>query len=127
MFQIDVLSRTPVYEQIVTQMERFVLTGVLAPGSQLPSVRNLSVELAINPNTIQRAYTELDRKGIICSVPGKGCFVSESAVRVLSEMKREKLVDLKELVWEMKLAGVTKEELQILLQQVYESEEVTGE
>lgn len=126
MFQIDVLSRTPVYEQIVSQMERFVLTGVLAPGSQLPSVRNLSVELAINPNTIQRAYTELDRKGVICSVPGKGCFVSESAVRVLSEMKREKLVDLKGLVWEMKLAGVTKEELQTLLSQVYEGEEVTG-
>ncbi len=122
MFQIDVLSRKPVYEQIVTQMERFVLTGVLSTGSQLPSVRSLSVELAINPNTIQRAYTELDRKGVICSVPGKGCFVSESAVRVLSEMKREKLVDLKELVWEMKLAGVTMEELQVLMQQVYEEE-----
>ena len=126
MFQIDVLSRTPVDEQIVSQMERFVLTGVLAPGSQLPSVRTLSVELAINPTTIQRAYTELDRKGVICSVPGNGCFVSESAVRVLSEMKREKLVDLKGLVWEMKLAGVTKEELQTLLSQVYEGEEVTG-
>ena len=124
MFQIDVLSRKPVYEQIVSQMERFVLTGVLAPGSQLPSVRSLSVELSINPNTIQRAYTELDRRGVICSVPGKGCFVSESAVKVLSEMKREKLVDLKEMVWEMKLAGVTLEELLDLIRQVYEEKEV---
>lgn len=124
MFQIDVLSRKPVYEQIVSQMERFVLTGVLAPGSQLPSVRSLSVDLAINPNTIQRAYTELDRKGVICSVPGKGCFVSESAVRVLSEIKREKLVDLRELVWEMKLAGVTFDELMNLIREVYEAKEV---
>lgn len=124
MFQIDVLSRKPVYEQIVSQMERFVLTGVLAPGSQLPSVRSLSVDLAINPNTIQRAYTELDRKGVICSVPGKGCFVSESAVRVLSEIKREKLVDLRELVWEMKLAGVTFDELMDLIREVYEAKEV---
>jgi GntR family transcriptional regulator len=124
MFQIDVLSRKPVYEQIVSQMERFVLTGILAPGSQLPSVRSLSVELAINPNTIQRAYTELDRKGVICSVPGKGCFVSESAAKVLSEMKREKLVDLRELVWEMKLAGVTLEELLDLIRQVYEEKGV---
>ncbi|MCI8514701.1 MAG: GntR family transcriptional regulator [Lachnospiraceae bacterium] len=124
MFQIDVLSRKPVYEQIVSQMERFVLTGVLAPGAQLPSVRSLSVDLAINPNTIQRAYTELDRKGVICSVPGKGCFVSESAVKVLSEIKREKLVDLKELVWEMKLAGVTLDELLLLIHEVYEEKEV---
>lgn len=124
MFQIDVLSRKPVYEQIVSQMERFVLTGVLIPGGQLPSVRSLSVDLAINPNTIQRAYTELDRKGVICSVPGKGCFVSESAVRVLSEIKREKLVDLRELVWEMKLAGVTFDELMTLIREVYEGKEV---
>lgn len=124
MFQIDVLSRKPVYEQIVSQMERFVLTGVLTPGGQLPSVRSLSVDLAINPNTIQRAYTELDRKGVICSVPGKGCFVSESAVRVLSEIKREKLVDLRELVWEMKLAGVTFDELMELIRGVYEEKGV---
>ena len=60
MFHIDPLSRKPVYEQIIDQMERFVLTGLMKPGTQLPSVRSLSMELSINPNTIQKAYSELD-------------------------------------------------------------------
>lgn len=77
MFQIDVLSRTPVYEQIVNQLERLVLGNILPPGCQLPSVRNLSVELSINPNTIQKAYAELERRGLSVSVPGKGSFVRE--------------------------------------------------
>ena len=55
MFHIDPLSRKPVYEQIIDQMERFVLTGLMKPGTQLPSVRSLSMELSINPNTIQKA------------------------------------------------------------------------
>ena len=57
MFQIDTLSRVPVYEQIIEQMERFVLAGLLKPGTQLPSVRSLSTELSINPNTIQKAIS----------------------------------------------------------------------
>ena len=69
MFMIDPMSRQPVYEQIIRQMERFILSGMLAPGDQLPSVRSLSLELSINPNTIQKAYSELDVRGIIYSVP----------------------------------------------------------
>ena len=65
MFHIDPLSRKPVYEQIIDQMERFVLTGLMKPGTQLPSVRSLSMELSINPNTIQKAYSELDARGVI--------------------------------------------------------------
>ena len=65
MFMIDPMSRQPVYEQIIRQMERFILSGMLAPGDQLPSVRSLSLELSINPNTIQKAYSELDVRGII--------------------------------------------------------------
>ena len=61
MFQIDVMSRKPVYEQLINQMERFILTGVMHQDDQIPSVRSLSVELAVNPNTIQKAYSELDR------------------------------------------------------------------
>lgn len=91
MFQIDVLSRTPVYEQIVNQLERLVLGNILPPGCQLPSVRTLSVELAINPNTIQKAYAELERRGLSVSVPGKGSFVKEdlSLVRCLYQEEQK--------------------------------------
>ena len=90
MFQIDSLSRQPVYEQLIEQMERFILLGLLRAGDQLPSVRSLSVELSINPNTIQKAYGELDSRGLIYSIPGIGCFVTENAVEILSRLKRRK-------------------------------------
>jgi len=77
MFQIDTMSRMPIYEQVVNQLEYFVLNGILKEGEQIPSVRNLSVDLSINPNTIQKAYFELDKRGIIQSVPGRGCFVCQ--------------------------------------------------
>lgn len=111
MFQIDSLSRQPVYEQLIEQLERYVLSGVLHAGDQLPSVRSLSLELSINPNTIQKAYTELDIRGIIYSIPGIGCFISEDAVTLISQFRRRKLTTLKTLVEELLLAGVTAEEL----------------
>lgn len=111
MFRIDVMSRQPVYEQIISQVEQFVLIGILVPGSQIPSVRSLSVELSINPNTIQKAYSELDRRGLIYSVPGRGCFITENAMDILSSLKRKQIGDLEKLMYELVLAGVTKEEM----------------
>jgi len=111
MFQIDSLSRVPVYEQLIEQMERFILSGVLHPGDQLPSVRSLSIQLSINPNTIQKAYGELDTRGIIYSIPGIGCFVAENAVEILSLLKRRKLTDFTSLVNELLLAGISADEL----------------
>ena len=109
MFQTDVLSRTPVYEQIVTQCEQFVLMGILSPGDKLPSVRQLSVELSINPNTIQKAYIELDRKGIVTSVPGRGVFIAPEAFEIISERKKEGLNEIARLTKELKAAGVDLE------------------
>lgn len=119
MFQIDTMSRVPIYEQIVNQLEYFVLNGILKEGEQIPSVRNLSVELSINPNTIQKAYFELDKRGIIQSVPGRGCFVTESAKNILSAKKREKITDLKALVQELALADIPKEEIIACIEEVY--------
>ncbi len=119
MFQIDTLSRVPVYEQIIEQMERFVLAGLLKPGTQLPSVRSLSTELSINPNTIQKAYSELDLRGVIYSVPGIGCFVSENAVALLEEYQREKLGVLDKLLQDLALAGIAKEEILRCVERVY--------
>ena len=111
MFQIDSLSRQPVYEQLIEQMERFILLGLLRAGDQLPSVRSLSVELSINPNTIQKAYGELDSRGLIYSIPGIGCFVTENAVEILSRLKRRKLDDFSALTGELLLAGISAQEL----------------
>ncbi len=106
MFLIDSMSRQPVYEQLIEQLERFVLTGILKPGDQIPSVRSLSMELSINPNTIQKAYSELDSRGLIYSVPGRGCFISENALPLISEAKRGKLTVLDTLLEELALAGI---------------------
>lgn len=111
MFQIDVMSREPVYEQLINQVENFILTGILKSGDKIPSVRSLAVELSVNPNTIQKAYSELDRRGIIYSVPGRGCFINEEATNILNEHKRQKLSELEDFIYELALADITKDEL----------------
>ena len=85
MFQIDAMSREPVYEQIIHQVEQFILTDVLQPEAQIPSVRNVSMTNSINPRTILKAYTELDARGLIQSVPGKGYYVCADAQQKLLE------------------------------------------
>ena len=123
MFQIDSFSRVPVYEQIINQLEHFILTGILEADTQIPSVRNLSVSLSINPNTIQKAYAELDRNGIIYSVPGRGCFITKEAKGILSSQKQEKLSTLKELVSELKLAGLPFDRVMATVKEVYNLKE----
>ncbi len=120
MFRIDPLSRQPVYEQLIDQLERLVLTGLYPPETQLPSVRSLSLELSINPNTIQKAYSALDARGITYSVPGIGCFVSPQAVERLQEHTRGKLATLRTLAGELALGGVNKEELFSCINEVYQ-------
>jgi len=99
---IDYRDRRPIYEQIVERFQELILKNVLEPDSQLPSVRSLAMDLSINPNTIQRAYVELERQGYIYSVQGKGSFVSENERLVLK--KKEEILD--EAV---KLAKVARE------------------
>ncbi len=123
MFQVDAMSRIPVYEQIVEQMERFVLAGIMRPNDKLPSVRNLSVELSINPNTIQKAYTELDRRGVVYSVPGRGSFVAADAVEKIGGSKRMKLNELRDLMRELKLAGITYGEVEECFKAVFTESE----
>ena len=77
MFDIDVKSRMPIYEQITENVKRLIMQGVLLPEEKLPSVRSLAQELTINPNTIQKAYRELEREGYVISRPGKGSFVND--------------------------------------------------
>ena len=78
MITIDYKDRRPLYQQLMEKIEELALNGLIQADEQLPSVRSLAVELAINPNTIQRAYGELEKKGIVYSVPGRGSFLAAS-------------------------------------------------
>lgn len=123
MFQIDVMSRTPPYEQIIEQFEQFVMMDILQPGDKMISVRQLSVQLSVNPNTIQKAYSEMDLRGYITSVPGKGCFVTPDAKDIVRREHRDKMKEIREIVRSLILAGVTKEELIELINEEYEGRE----
>lgn len=122
MIHVDVLSRRPVYEQIIHQTEQLILIGALKPGDQITSVRSLSAQLAINPNTIQKAYSDLLARGILVAVPGKGCFVAEDAKQLLGSYKRRQLEQLEQKVHEWKLAGIPLQEIEQCIRQAYQKE-----
>ena len=124
MFVIDLMSRVPVYEQIINQVEEKILIGVLRAGDKMPSVRSLSIELSINPNTIQKAYTDLDRKQLIVTVPGKGAFVSDKASEVILTASRDRLTELASMVKQMHFAGIRKEEIIDIVNKVYSGIEI---
>ncbi len=111
MYRIDLLSRVPIYEQIIEQTKKFIIAGVMKPGDALPSVRSLSLSLHANPNTVQRAFTELERRGLISTLQGKGCFIRPDAKEILSARAKERLSEVTALCRELILAGVDKSEI----------------
>ena len=111
MISIDKQSRTPVYEQLVDSFEKEIILGIRQPDSIIPSVRALSVELGINPNTVQKAYLELERRNITYSVPGVGRFVSAEGAAILKKDLSEAEELLKKGVGYMKRAEVPLSEV----------------
>ncbi len=103
MIVLDYRDRRPLYEQVTEKLEELMFSGVLPPDSCLPSVRSMATELSINPNTIQRAYAELERQGYIYSIQGKGSFVSDG--RYLAEGIRKD--------WEKQFDAAIEEGLRI--------------
>ena len=114
MILIDYKDRRPIYEQIIERFQQMILCGALQAGEAMPSVRSLAMELAINPNTIQRAYQELEREGYIYTMKGKGSFVSDSKVAVLS-WRNELQLEVRSLVEKALAAGVSGQELAAML------------
>jgi GntR family transcriptional regulator len=100
----------PIYLQVKESLRQLIIGGVLTPESKLPSVREIAGTLAINPNTIQRAYRELEAEGFIYSIPGKGSFVSPSR-EISGEELRRRWEDLDRAVRELRFLGVSEEEL----------------
>lgn len=110
MILMDYRDTRPIYEQVVERFKMLILRGVLNQDDKIPSVRNLAVELSINPNTIQRAYAELERQGYIYTVKGKGNFVSDSRKLLLTY--KEELFDQIRAICKIAFdVGVTEEEI----------------
>ena len=121
MISLNYRDSRPIYEQIRDGLRKLIVTGAMQTDEKLPSVRSLAQQLSINPNTIQRAYNELESEGYIYSVPGKGSFASGDT-GAEERRKQELLAQLRELTAELKYLGVSGEELAAL---VREEEPVT--
>lgn len=123
MIIIDYKDRRPIYEQIVEKFQMLIIKGVLEPDSQMPSVRKLATDLAINPNTIQRAYTMLEQSGFIYPVKGRGNFVTGG--EKLARQKQENfLAGFGKSVQQAKELGISTEALKGKIDEIYEEEKV---
>ena len=118
MIFIDYNDKRPIYEQIIDRFQTLIINGGLEPNMQLPSVRSLAIDLAINANTIQRAYSELEREGYIYSVKGRGNFVRDD--KSLVQKQQNKLLnDLKQQLQACKSFGISQEEIQTCIEEIY--------
>ena len=117
MISLNYRDPRPIYEQLEEKLRRLILSGAIAEGERLPSVRELASQLAINPNTIQRAYRELEQAGFIYSVPGKGSFAGK--LSGVDESRRRELREKLTAIWtELLQLGENPQELQALLKEV---------
>lgn len=114
MISLNYRDSRPIYEQIKDGLRKLIVTGAVKPDEKLPSVRALAQQLSINPNTIQRAYNELENEGYIYSVPGKGSFASGDT-GAEEKRKKELMEQMRELATELKYLGVSEEDLLTLV------------
>ena len=118
MFSIDTRSRVPIYEQLEENIISLVASGALAADEQLPSVRSLARELGVNPNTVQKAYQELESKGIIYQAMGRGSFISPQSEGVNS-LLAQKLAAAQAAIAEARRMGAQRSQILELVQQAY--------
>lgn len=116
MFQLDLKSRKSIYEQVVDNIKSLVMAGVLKPEDKLPSVRELSRIITVNPNTVQKAYRELERQGYLYTVLGLGTFITEQSERKPDEDKLNDLKkQLRQLIQELRYNGMETAEIRCLI------------
>ena len=116
MLTLNYRDSRPIYGQIKDGLRKMIVSGALEPGEKLPSVRAMAVDLAINPNTIQRAYAELEAEGFIYSVPGKGSFAAQDTadarIRACNPNREAELIRrLREVVAELRYLGMKEDEI----------------
>ena len=118
MYQLDLQSRTPIYQQLKEKVLRLIMAGAIGPGDPLPSVRVMARELGINPNTVAKAYQDLEKSGLIYSVAGKGSFISGEET-LDRQMTASVLDRFREAVREARSAGVDRQTALVLVEEVY--------
>lgn len=126
MIVLDYRDSRPLYEQVAERLRELMFNGALPQGAQLPSVRSLATELSINPNTIQRAYAQLEREGYIYSIKGKGSFVADNSrmkAGILREWKKEFVSCVKQ---GLKI-GIGTDEMEHLVKEAREQQEQQGQ
>jgi len=116
-FTLDPVNGTPIYRQIIQQIEYAILSGRMKPGDRLPTIRSLAVELKTNPNTIARAYSELEIRGILATQVGSGTYISDKKPVMEDDSLNRKIREvLARFVQEMRDLGVEKRELVKLIE-----------
>lgn len=118
MFMLNPQDKTPIFTQLKKQIIEFIGIGILNANDQLPSVRSLANELGINPNTVAKAYQELELQGYVYTVAGKGCFVSQ--VNIEADIQGDKINEFKHIVAECKKFNINKEILINNIEMIYE-------
>ena len=122
MFELDLKSRKSIYEQVMDNLKEQIMTGTLQAGGKLPSVRELSKAITVNPNTIQRAYMELEKLGLIYPVKGRGNFVADSSQ--VQKINRESYrKEFTALIQKGRNTGFNREELEKMLVETIEKED----
>lgn len=111
-------SQRPIYAQIIERVQLDIITGRYAPGSRLPSVRELAAQAAVNPNTMQKALSELESGGLIYAQRTSGRFVTEDLEKIRRAKEQLASMQIREFIRRMKRLGLTQEEIMNLFQQI---------
>lgn len=120
MITIDSRSSKPIYEQIIEKIKENIIKGILKPGDKLPSVRELASLITINPNTISKAYNELERMNAIEVIRGKGTFVAQNFKPTMDEERMKEIKEqMKNIIIEAHYIGVDKDTLIDLFNEIY--------
>lgn len=119
MILLDYKDNRPLYEQVTEKFQELMILGVLEEDSQMPSVRSLAVELSINPNTIQRAYSALERDGYLYTIKGRGSFVG-NIERLKESRKQDLLEQLGMLAGNAVRLGITRDEFVRMAEKEYD-------
>ena len=123
MIRIDYKDQRSIYEQIVAGIKELIISKVLRENEQIPSVRELSITLTVNPNTVQKAYKELENTGFIYSIKGKGNFVSPASDIEDDNKKQELFNNLSSIIRELEFLNVKKSEIDLIIKNIYSEEE----
>lgn len=124
MIQLDFGDHRPLYEQISDKLKELIISGALTENDKIPSVREMAVALAINPNTIQKAYKELENEGYIYSLKAKGSFVCGREKSADSAKVRDLLDSIQPIVSELRFLGIGKEKIEKIIDKIYEEDRI---